>query len=263
MSLIKYKEPIEREFGIIGKDGKEGDFILNDVQRDFLEKATGRDVILKARQLGFSSLFLAILSCDFLFKKNSRSVVVSHESDATQRLFDRVKFYLSWFERKNNVKLSYKYNSRNEIFNETMNTTFYVGTAGSKSFGRGDTITGLLLSEFAFYPDPEVIFSSVLQAVVPDGKVFIETTANGFNWFKTLWDEAEERGFRKHFYSPSWQYDDDFLAMKRQELKRLFPQEYPQNDREAFLASGDLYFDNDAVRFYSQIVREPVATNYV
>lgn len=250
MSLTKYLRPIEGEFDLITKEGKACPFVLNKAQKHFLGKASGRDVILKARQLGFSSLILGILTTDFIFRENQRCVVVSHENSATQRLMDRVKYYLAAFEARNRVKIPMKYNSRSEIVNELNNSTLYVGTAGSKDFGRGDTITDLHLSEFAFYPNPEGILAGVLQAVIPEGKVFVETTASGFNFFKTFWDEVRrgERSFTDHFYGPEWEYSQEFLDAKRGELGRLFMQEYPQSPEEAFLASGSSFFDMEQLR---------------
>lgn len=260
---LKFQELIEKYFDIVDKKQQVVPFILNKVQKHFLENMTEKNIILKARQLGISSLLLAILTLRFLFKQNQRCVVVSHEASATQKLLDRVKFFISSVERKLNTKVPLKYNSRSELLNEAVNSSFYIGTAGSKSFGRGDTLTALLLSEFAFYDDPETILSGVFQAVVQDGLVFIETTANGFNFFKTLWDEAEERGFKRHFYNPEWEYDDEFLEAKKKELKRFFDQEYPMSPEIAFLSSGDLYFDRLALEDYLKEIKEPIKDNLI
>jgi hypothetical protein len=45
------------------------------------------------------------------------------------------------------------------------------------------------------------------------------------------------------FYSPEWEYSTEFLDRKRQELGRLFDQEFPMTPELAFIASGNLYFD--------------------
>lgn len=263
MKYRKFKEYIETYFHIVDKKQQVVPFVLNNVQTCFLEHMAEKNIILKSRQLGISSLLLAILTLRLLFKKNQRCVVVSHETSATQYLLDRVKFFLLSFEKNHNTKVPLKYNSRSEMVNEATNSTFYIGTAGSRSFGRGDTLTALLLSEFAFYDDPEKILSGALQAVVPDGLVFIETTANGFNFFKKLWDEAEERGFKRHFYNPRWEYDEDFLEMKKKELGRFFSQEYPATEQEAFLSSGALYFEKSALLEYVKDVAHPISFSYV
>lgn len=259
MTLEKYKKPIEKEFAIIDKTGNSVPFVMNSVQERFIhEEGADRSVILKARQQGFSSLILAIFTTDFIFKDNSRSVIVADNSENATELLDRVRYFIQSFEDKNGFKLQLKYNSKYELFNESNNARYTIGTAENKDFGRSKTITNLHLSEFAFYPDPERLFAGVMQAVVPDGKVIIETTANGFNYLKKFWDEckAGERPFGALFYGANEFYSSEFLENKKKELGRLFTQEYPSTDIEAFLSSGDLYFNHEALARYLEEVKD-------
>jgi hypothetical protein len=260
-----YKKAIENEFTIVNKDGKEVRFILNKPQDHFIQHVTGRDFILKARQEGFSSEILGIGACKFIFGQNERCVSTSHETSATQKLLDRVKFYLSSFEKKNGVSLPLKYNSRTELVYGEKNNSFYIGTAGARDFGRGDTITFLHASEFLFYQDPERFIAGVMQAVVPDGLVFLESTANGFNEGKAFWDKTVLglTGFKNHFYGPEWVYTPEFLEQKKKELGRFFPQEYPSSPEEAFLTSGDLYFNYQSLKWYLDNAREVISENLI
>lgn len=260
-----YKTAIQSEFTIINKEGNEVNFMLNNAQADFISKITGRDYILKARQLGFSAEILAIGTAKFIFGDNERCVSISHETSATQRLLDRVKYYIKGFEARNSVTIPLKYNSRSELVYNGKNNSFYIGTAGSHEFGRGDTITFLHLSEFNFYPDPEKMLAGIMQAVVPNGLVFIESTANGFNYGKEFWDRSVlgETGFKPHFYSPEWEYPPEQLEQKKKELGRLYPQEYPMSAEEAFLSSGELFFDNLALKDHLRNVREPMVQDLI
>lgn len=239
------------KFEIVDKEGKSVSFIPNEPQKVFYNSLTGKDIILKSRQLGFSSLILAMFTIDFLLKENSRSVCISHDAPSAQKLLDRVKYFLDSAQKKG-LNLNLKYNSRNEMVNSDKNSTFYLGQAGSKTFGRGDTLTNLHLSEFAFYEDPERLLASVLQALVPTGRAIIETTPNGINFFKSFWDrsKAGETGFKTHFFANNF-YSGEFLNQKKKELgERLFRQEYPSNDAECFLTSGDPFFDMDKLQLY-------------
>ena len=249
------------KFDIISKEGTSVPFIPNKPQRELLKDMENKNIVLKARQIGFSSLILAMFTIDFLTLENSRSIVISHDGDSALKLLDRVKFYITSAEEKG-LQVNMKYNSRQEMMNADKNSSFYIGKAGSKSFGRGDTINNLHLSEFAFYPDPELLLSSVLQAVVPTGKVFIESTANGMNFYKTLWDESVSgaRPFRTHFYGNKF-YDEEFLKEKKRELgEELFKQEYPETALEAFISSGNPFFDRKALELYARQVKEPERT---
>lgn len=247
---------ITDKFKIIDKSLQEVPFIPNKIQTRYLESdMTQKDVILKARQQGFSSAILAKFTKSFLHQPNSVNVVVADVSDNAKDLLARVKLYLGSYGQANGFDVEkelLKYNSKYELHNRFNNARYIIGTAEAREFGRSKTITNLHLSEFAFYPDPEKLLAGALQAVVPSGEVIIETTANGFNYFKDFWDRSVigETGFNALFYPASDFYDPDFLKMKRRELSRTYSQEYPETPEEAFIASGDYYFDRDAMQYY-------------
>lgn len=252
------KKYIERNFDIVNKNSEIVPFVLNPIQIKYLLfDMSGRDIILKARQEGFSSLILARFTKDFLTKPNSRSVVVADIDENAIELLDKVKFYIRSYEEKNKVKVPLKYNTRSEIYNEANNARYSIGTAQNTEFGRSKTITNLHLSESAFYPNLEKILAGAGQAVVPNGYFVIETTANGFNEFKSFWDDSVLglTGFKPLFYRASDFYSEEFLAKKKVELKRLYPQEYPDNPQEAFLTSGSQFFDSGALRIYLEEVQ--------
>ena len=260
---MNYLKWITDKLQIVDKNRKAVNFIPNKTQVDFLLKMSGKDIVLKARQMGFSSIILAIFTADFILTENSFNVVVADVDDNATGLLARVKYYVESYAYRTGRTIPLKYNSKTELFNPLMNSYYKIGSAKNTEFGRSKTITNLHLSELSFYPNPEAIFGSAIQAVIPTGRVIIETTANGFNWFKDLWDKGEERGFKKHFYNPLWEYDERFLDLKRKELDRLFPQEYPMTEQEAFLTSGNLYFDKEALKFYLENIKQPITDNLI
>lgn len=249
---------IEEELTIIDKTGKEIDFTLNKIQRKFVEDATGKDIILKARQQGFSSFILGAFTKDFIFKENSLSVVIADIADNSQDLLARVKHYIRAFEQKNNTKVPLKYNSKYELQNAFNGARYIIGTAENTEFGRSKTITNLHMSEGAFYKYFRKLHASAGTALVPSGRFVVETTANGFNEFKEFWDESVlgETGFTPHFYPASAFYDPEFLESERKRLGRLFDQEYPESAELAFLTSGELYFDQESLRELLKQTRE-------
>lgn len=259
-----YKRFIETQLDIVNKEGELVPFKLNKIQDRFLTRDTAnrKDIILKARQQGFSSLILAIFLADFLLKPNTFNVVIADDTDNAQGLLKRVKDYLKCWGYKNNidVKKMLKYNSKYELYFEANNSTYQIGTAQNTQFGRSRTITNLHMSEGAFYPYLSDILAGAVQAVVPSGRIIIETTANGFNEFKELWDKSEVKksGFKPHFYGADKFYTPEFLEEKKKELGRLFKQEYPLTPLEAFLTSGDPYFDKEALKHYLKNVKEPM-----
>lgn len=260
----KYKEAIEEEFTIVDKNKKEVPFLLNDAQNDLIQKLGEQNIVLKARKMGFSSLMLGIATIKFLFGKNERCVSMSFDSTASSKQLLRAKQYIRAFEHKNKTKLRMKYNSKTEMMlvgldentGQEYTNTLSVGTAKADSFGRGDDITFLHLTEVAFCDDLDTLLSGAGEALVTDAMITLETTANGYNGFKEFWDKSElgKTGFNAFFYDPTWEYDEEFLEKKRMKLQRLFPQEYPMTPEEAFIASGDPFFDSEAMRQYLRFV---------
>lgn len=250
---VKYQKWVEEQLYVLDKDTRQYvPFILNKVQKRFIDRSRTKDIILKARQQGFSSLILALFACDFLMQDNSLSVIVADIADNAQDLLGRVKAYIQSYEEINNFKIPLKYNSKYELENAINGSRYIIGTAQNTNFGRSKTITNLHLSEAAYFPSLREILAGAGSALVPNGRFIIETTANGFNEFKDFWDEASSigNGFTPHFFKASDFYSQEFLSREKKRLGVLFSQEYPETPEEAFLASGELYFDREALKVY-------------
>jgi hypothetical protein len=244
-----------------------------------------REMLLKFRQPGFSTLILALLFLDTITTPNTYTVVVAHEADSTERLFRIVQRFYDHLPEEKKPKTQYA--NRREYLWPALDSSFFVGTAGSKDFGRSATINNVHLSEAASYPNADDLISGLLQAVPADGNVFVESTAKGQgNWFHEEYTAAE-RGdsvYHPRFYG--WhqhsEYRDDELPgafrpteeerklqqrfnldpgqlnwrrEKVKELKAEFPQEYPLSPGEAFLATGG--------RVLSEFVEEPEPAGHI
>ena len=251
-----YRKAIEDNFTIIDKNKEEVPFKLNKAQIDFLENLTERNVILKARKLGFSSVLLAVACIKFLFGVNERCISMSFDSEASKKQLERAKHFIKSYERINKTQVPFKYNTKSELVWEgkredgtTYTNALRIGTAKSTGFGRGDDITFLHLTEVSMADHLDQLLAGVGEAVVHDTLITLETTANGYNEFKTFWDEASvgARNYKTFFYAPTWEYDKEFLDKKEKELGKLYKQEFPMTPEEAFIASGDLYFDRQAL----------------
>lgn len=218
-----YRTVIESMFQIVNKDGAKVPFLLNPVQARLDANWHRRQIIPKARQEGVSSYVIARYCAKCLTQDNRTCVVISHEAEATQRLFSRADYILN--NLKGGLKPELGRNSQREIFFKKTNSTFFIGTAGSRSFGHGDTITDLHLSEASRYPDPEAIVRGTFPAT-ERGEITVESTGNGVgNWFHRQSVRAREGlGFHLHFFS--WLDDHDYALP--------FPS---PDERERFLAS--------------------------
>lgn len=200
---------IENLFQIVDKARNEVPFRLNSAQRAIDENWHLRNIIPKARQEGVSAFVLARFTVICMSRPNTRAVVISHEKEATERMLDRVHFYLDHLKSPPAVLEN---ESKSEITFRKTGSSFYIGTAGAKAFGRGDTISHLHCSEVAFWPDPEKQVRGLFQAVPKEtGEITVESTGNGRgNWYhKQCMRAAEGQSrFRMHFLP--WHTFDEY-----------------------------------------------------
>lgn len=176
-------------------------FIPNSSQRELLENLHYRNVIPKARQLGFSTL-IEILALDHaLFNADQEVVVIAHTKEAAAKLFRKKVCYaydnLPAFVRalvptvsKTQTQLVFKNGSSVEV----------------TSSARGGTPHFLHISEFgkiaAKYPDKALeITTGSLQGVPKTGLVFIESTAEGMDGeFYQITNRADKRAASVHIH---------------------------------------------------------------
>lgn len=138
-------------------------------------------------------------------RKSINAVVISHEKEATQRLFSSVRWYIKNFE----IPPSISIDSKNEIKFPKTESSYWVGTAGQRAFGRGDTVGRAHLSEAAFYDDLERILNGIAEAA-EFGQIDIETTPNGRDKFYDMWQRAKSG---RSAYTPifiPWYIDNEY-----------------------------------------------------
>lgn len=245
-------------------------FIWNPAQAHFHANRTGRDLILKARQLGFSTYMQGEM-----FRRTVTStrttMTLSHDADTTAKLrmmadrfYEHCKF--------GDIQPMRKYANASLTTYPEFDSSASIATAGNVETGRGGTYSDFHGSEVAFWKDAERIVAGAMQGGNPD--VVLESTPNGAQgYFYELCMEAL-RGdgiWKLHFYP--WWWDTEYRIdgdpitltdeeaelsrlhgldqaqirwrrLKQKELRSLFLQEYPEDAVSCFLTSGNSYFGN-------------------
>lgn len=283
------------------KDLSINKFHPNWAQQEFLDVATDqltdtgriRIIVLKARQLGLSTLTTALgFSLAFTFD-GYRVTEIGHEVDASRNFLKMADLY--WQTYPFRRLYTPKYNSRNDKEWIETGSSIAVATAGNKGAGRSSTVHFLHASEFAHWPEPEPVFLGLRQTVPNTNgtAIVIESTANGVgNLFHKMWQEAEagESEYVPLFFPwhkhPEYMasamnlpyqnikhldeeertlrnmgLSDDRLAWRRWAIINLcnndlmqFHQEYPTTPEEAFVSSGTNVFPYQKL----QAVYEPM-----
>lgn len=201
-------------YKIVDKNGRIVLFQPNVQQLDYLQNIHGRDIILKARQLGFSTLALIVSLDEAIWTPNYSAAVIAHtRADAQKLLKSKIKFPYSQLPEaiKNAVPTV---NDAADTFALANNSEVIV-----TSSARGGTLQRLHVSEFgkicARYPEKakEIISGSFPAA--ENGHITIESTAEGQQGaFFDMTQKAlakKDRGaelsamdYRIHFY-PWWE----------------------------------------------------------
>lgn len=226
---------IENCLKIKTKSGTVVSFRLNDAQRKLYAVAKRQQdagkpvrlIILKARQLGFSTLTEGLIFHACATRKNVNALIVAHREDATANLFRMSKLFYD--ELPAPVKPMLRASNAQELVFENpsklrserearpgLRSRIRCATAGGRGIGRSDTLQCVHLSEYAFWPDgadgKASTLAGILQAVpsLPGTMVVIESTANGFEDFKERWDAAVagENDFEPVFFA--WFENPDY-----------------------------------------------------
>lgn len=256
-----------------------------------------RIIILKARQMGFSTATESIIFKNVVTKHNYNAGIVAHKEDSTSNLFNMSKRMLE--NLPDTIKPEQKKSNAKELVFNNDNSTgldskIKCMTAGGKGIGRSDTFTALHLSELAFWEgNKQDTLLGLLQAVpnTPDSMIIIESTANGYDYFKELWDKAVagENDFYPLFVG--WNELEEYkmpysgftLTSEEKELQKQFnvsleqlewrrwciknncggdiekfKQEYPISPDEAFLSTGKCYFNKSNIINRINEVKEPL-----
>lgn len=208
-------------YWIMDKEGDRVKFKLNHAQKKFYNEMWYLNIILKARQLGFSTFIMIFMLDRCLFSSNVRAGVIADTLvNATTLFRDKLKFAYDnlpqWLidERGKNK------NAAGELLFEN-NSSIRVGTSL-----RGGTLQYLHISEHgkicAKNPiKAEEVKTGALNTVKPGRFVFIESTAEGahgdfHDFYKTAEARVKTDGYRtKLDYQPfffDWFSNPDYVV---------------------------------------------------
>lgn len=188
------------------------DFI-NECERQIVETGQVRIAVLKARQIGISTIIEAIMFIFGVMTNEFNGMVMAHDADSSERILAMATRYWDLYPAKQFH--STKYKGKKHLAWDDIGSSMVVKTAGNETAGRSNTIHGLHASEVAFWPDPETLMTGLRQAIPSFGLtfIFLESTANGIgNYFHTVCMEAMrgDNEFTFRFYP--WHEHPEYTA---------------------------------------------------
>lgn len=268
------------------KSGKIIPFKLNTEQRSVIEPfLEGKNiVILKARQLGMTTLMTALLFWRAIVSPDPISCVsLLHKKDAADEVFLKYKGYYYGLPELIRPTLTketsnyYRFDSGSSVQAVTA-----AGHAGLRSY----TINLAHVSELCFYEDPDEILSNVLSAL-NGNQLIIESTALAYgdpmhrlidridrgelshNWEKMFFPWYQHVAYQ--LPAPeSWQPDEQTQRLAQQlSLTRdqlwwrhckiaeigidKFNTEYPATIEDVFSQKGNCYYSDDDLKLVKRI----------
>lgn len=246
-------------------------------------------ILLKYRRGGFTTIEQGLSYQMCVTRPRSHVTTLAHTKQSTQRIFRIVHLYCD-----KDPENSKEPDSKSEIEFEN-GSYFFIGTAGGRGFGRGDTLQKVHGSEVSKWlegpnqiEDVDDLIGGLLGAA-SNGEVVLESTPNGKEWFYQNYTGAKDNTneftpvFLRWFDDPvnriSGNTDEiretlsdeeksliekhgltlEQIAFRRREKRiygRLFLQEMPEDDISCFITSGICFFDTERLLQYLETIPE-------
>lgn len=231
---------LDNLYWIVNKSGRAQQFKLNTQQRKFIRNLRPRNLILKARQRGFSTLVQIMQLDQALFRQTHNGVTISDTLPNAVKLFAKIRFAyerLPGFMRQA-LPLGGITSDGLAIAHQSEHGPA-TSTIGVGVSARGGTVQLLHVSELGkigrrFPERAEEIKTGAFPAVPQDGCIIVESTAEGA--FGLFWDLCEpaikraEEGkpetsldWRLHFF-PWYEAEDYRLSPEDTALVEISPE---------------------------------------
>lgn len=228
-------------YTVINEEGELIKFKLRPSQMKLLQNMHYKNIILKARQLGFTT-FICIFLLDYaLFNKNKQIGIIAHTQSDAGVIFKKVKTAWDNFPKPICDFLKLNTNGDSKVEYEFTNGSIMRISTSLRS----GTYQAVLVTEFgkicARFPEKaDEIITGTLPAVPAKGLVFIESTAEG------------EEG---HYYDMAQE------AMEASRMKRVLTVKdykfffFPWYENPADVVTGDVDIPPQVTEYLNKMER--------
>lgn len=214
-------------YKIRNKAGQLVQFGLNRAQDHYDSNKHNRNLILKSRQLGFTTYEAIDSEDDVLFTPNMDALMIAHNLEAGESIFDK-KIKFAWEQFHPDLQQLWDVDTKTS---KTLKFGFPgkgFSSIAVDTSGRSGTYQRVHITELADiskkYPKkiPDII-EGTIPAVPIDGRIDIESTSQGasgefYEMFISAWEWQQEHPdtplsqyqWKAHFYN--WTWDDEELS---------------------------------------------------
>lgn len=242
-----------------------------DVVRAFINHRL--NVILKARQLGFTTLAAGFIAWFVLFHRDKNVLIVSTKAEVATNTIRMVRVILN-FLPKQMMLTRITVNNRRSIELNNGSRVKAVTTTGDA--GRSEAVSLLFVDEVAHIEKMDELWTGIFPTISTGGRALLSSTPNGTaNFFYRIYKQAQNHennfncryGMYKHPQRSDVQYSDRFPWWVHPEhdeqwfanetagkSARDISQEYECN----FNTSGDTFLPADELQRLESKVSDPI-----
>ena len=268
------KEAIKREYAKCAQDptyflGKYGiiqhpvrgkvNFNLYDFQEKSLKSFMEHDynIVLKARQLGLSTLTAGYALWMMTFQQDKNILVIATKQETAKNLVTKVRVMHAnlpgWLKQPcvEDNKLSLRYKNGSQI----------KAVASSEESGRSEALSLLIIDEAAFIDKIDTIWGASQQTLATGGRALVISTPNGVgNFFHKTWIGAEDGTNDFNFIKLHWSVHPERGQEWRDEQDKLLGPSLAAQECDCdFITSGRGVIDGLLLeRMKESSVREPM-----
>lgn len=228
----------------------------NDCVKNFEEK--NYNIVVKARQLGLSTVTAAYALWMALFRKDKNILVLATKLKTAQGFLKKVKTILSHLP-KWLMLTSIEAINKTEV--EFDNGSQIAAIATGEDAARGEALSLLIIDEAALIRDLDDLWAGLFPTVSDGGKVIMISTPFGVGGFyHRTWVEAEAGLNEFNPIKLMWDVHPDrdetwFAKITRNMSAKKVAQEYLCN----FLTSGDTFIQSDDIDYIRSMISNPIS----
>lgn len=225
------------------------DFDLFDFQKDLVKnlQVNRFNIILKARQLGVSTVTSAYILWLMLFRRNKNILVVATKVytagnmvKKVQQMYERLPLFIRIVDPKTKNKTEFELGNGSRIKAEST----------EKSSGRSEAVSLLVIDEAAHVENlggDDGLWTGIYPTLSTGGSCIAISTPNGVgNWYHEMCMGAMNGENEFHLTKLMWdvhpERDQEWFD---REIRNLKPRQVAQELKCSFLASGETVIDPD------------------
>jgi hypothetical protein len=233
-------------------------FKTYDFQTDLLEDFNDYrfSVILKARQLGISTIVAAYVAWLMLFHRDKNILVVATKLNTAANLVKKVKLMIKHMPKWLLIS-EISIDNRNSF--ELTNGSQVKASSTSGDAGRSEALSLLVIDEAAHIENLKELWTGLYPTISTGGRCIALSTPNGVgDWFHETYVKSESGQNEFHSVNLPWQVhperDEEWFDVETKNMsRRQIAQEYECN----FNTSGETVIYGEDIRKLKKLIEDP------